>query len=472
VRALTFFFSRTGEEGLELGSCRLDAEELRHADVENRAEQDARENGGQAQRERVRVGLERDKPDGLTAASHERQARAARSRAMVRVHREGEVGIVSGSGEGRTDPRRRAHRGDDEARLVRPRGVSRSVPLVFGEPEAGREESLGLRAQGTDVEAGVGSLREHHQRRFVGVCGRLASPVTVGEVDHASERSLLPRATLSTRMFCLADAHCHLDASHFEEGPDAVLQRARAAGVIGLVVVGLAAEVEAANADGLEPARFAVELARRTPGGVTACVGLHPHDASRWTSALHEGLRSLAALPEVAAVGEIGLDYHYDRSPREAQREVFARLVGLARELRKPIVVHTRSAPAETLSILEGEGARDVGGIIHCFSEDRSFAERALALGFDLSFSGIVTFKGARSVREVAAWAPLDRILVETDAPYLAPVPLRGKRCEPAHVVHTARCVAELRGVSAEDIAAATLANTERRFARAFVRPS
>jgi TatD DNase family protein len=214
-----------------------------------------------------------------------------------------------------------------------------------------------------------------------------------------------------------------------------------------------------------------VDLARRTPGGVTACVGLHPHDASRWTSALHEGLRSLASLPEVAAVGEIGLDYHYDRSPREAQREVFARLVGLARELGKPIVVHTRSAPAETLSILEGEGARDVGGIIHCFSEDRSFAERALALGFDLSFSGIVTFKGARSVREVAAWAPLDRILVETDAPYLAPVPLRGKRCEPAHVIHTARCVAELRGVSAEDIAAATLANTERRFARAFVRP-
>ncbi len=272
-------------------------------------------------------------------------------------------------------------------------------------------------------------------------------------------------------MLCLADAHCHLDATYFDEGPDAVMLRARAAGVIGLVVVGLAAEAEAEGSDGLEPARFAVDFARRSPGAVTACVGLHPHDASRWTSALHEGLRELAARPEVAAVGEIGLDYHYDRSPRDAQRGVFARLVGLARELRKPIVVHTRSAPEDTLSILEAEGARDVGGIIHCFSEDRAFAERALALGFDLSFSGIVTFKGARSVREVAAWAPLDRILVETDSPYLAPVPLRGKRCEPAHVVHTARCVAELRGVSAEVVAAATLANTERRFARAFARP-
>ncbi|HEX3771535.1 MAG TPA: TatD family hydrolase, partial [Polyangiaceae bacterium] len=203
---------------------------------------------------------------------------------------------------------------------------------------------------------------------------------------------------------------------------------------------------------------------------VTACVGVHPHDAARWTEGLHEGLRAVAGAPEVAAVGEIGLDYHYDRAPRETQRAVFARLVHLARELAKPIVVHTRSAPEDTLAILEAEGARDVGGVIHCFSEDRAFADRALALGFDLSFSGIVTFKNAQSVREVAAWAPLERILVETDSPYLAPVPFRGKKCEPAHVVHTARCVAELRGVSVEDVAAATLANTERRFRKAFPR--
>jgi TatD DNase family protein len=271
-------------------------------------------------------------------------------------------------------------------------------------------------------------------------------------------------------MIRLADAHCHLDASHFGEGPEAVLQRGRDAGVVGFVVVGMAADgEESGDTDDarLEPARVAVDLARRT-ADVTACVGVHPHDASRWSSGLHAGLVALAAAPEVAAVGEIGLDYHYDRSPRDTQRHVFARLVGAARELRKPIVVHTRSAAEDTLAVLEGEGARDVGGVIHCFSEDRAFAERALAIGFDLSFSGIVTFKNARAVRDVAAWAPLDRILVETDSPFLAPVPLRGRKCEPAHVVHTARCVADLRGMSVEDLASATLANTERRFGKRF----
>jgi TatD DNase family protein len=281
---------------------------------------------------------------------------------------------------------------------------------------------------------------------------------------------------VSSPALALVDAHCHLDAAHFREGPEAVMQRASAAGVIGFVVVGLAGEAkdgpDPEGPDLLAPARVAVDLARRDPGRVAACVGLHPHDASRWSHDLHAGLRALAAEAEVAAVGEIGLDHHYDHSPRDAQRDVFARLIDLARELRKPIVVHTRSAPEDTLSILETEGARDVGGIIHCFSEDRAFAARALDLGFDLSFSGIVTFKSAHGVRDVAAWAPIDRVLVETDSPYLAPVPMRGKRCEPAYVVHTARCVAALRGIAAEDLSAATLANTERRFGKAFARPS
>jgi len=255
------------------------------------------------------------------------------------------------------------------------------------------------------------------------------------------------------------------------------MERARAAGVVGFVVVGLAGPpADAAAPSGAEaamvPARFVVDLARRAAGRVAACVGLHPHDARIWTERLHEELRRLATEPEVAAVGEIGLDYHYDHSPRETQREVFARLVGLAREVRKPLVVHTRSAPEDTLAVLERERARDVGGIIHCFSEDRAFASRALDLGFDLSMSGIVTFKSAPAVRDVAAWAPLDRLLVETDSPYLAPVPVRGHTCEPAHVVHTARRVAELRGIPLEELAAATLANTERRFAKAFPRPT
>jgi TatD DNase family protein len=260
--------------------------------------------------------------------------------------------------------------------------------------------------------------------------------------------------------FALADAHCHLDVGYFPEGAETVMSRARDAGVVGFVVVGVGRDLSAA--------RSAVDLARVRPDQVCACVGIHPHDAATWTERAHEELARIACMAEVVAVGEIGLDYHYDHSPRDAQRSVFARLVGLARELKKPIVVHTRSAAEDTLSILERERAREVGGIIHCFSEDRVFAAQALDMGFDLSFSGIVTFKNARSVRDVAAWAPLDRILVETDSPYLAPVPLRGKRCEPAYVAYTARCVAELRGIPMQELCSATLANTQRRFAKVF----
>jgi TatD DNase family protein len=141
----------------------------------------------------------------------------------------------------------------------------------------------------------------------------------------------------------------------------------------------------------------------------------------------------------------------------------------LAKQLKKPVVIHTRSAPDDTLRILSEEGASEVGGLIHCFSENKAFAQRALDLEFDLSFSGIVTFKRALEIQEVAAWAPADRILVETDSPYLAPVPLRGKRCEPAHVVHTARFVAGLRGVSLEQIAQQTSENAARRLGVAAV---
>ncbi len=252
----------------------------------------------------------------------------------------------------------------------------------------------------------------------------------------------------------LFDTHCHLDDEYFPEGPADVLARARAAGVSRFACIGVG---------GLEAAERAVELARRY-GEVVATVGVHPHDAAKADSALRGALEALAAEPRVVAIGEIGLDYHYDHSPRAEQREVFAWFIALARRLEKPIVVHTRSAPRETLEILESEGARDVGGIIHCFSEDRPFAERALALGFDLSFSGIVTFKNAKSIQDVAAWAPADRILLETDSPYLAPQPLRGKRCEPAFVLHTARFVAGLRGVDPEALAELTTANALRRF--------
>ena len=258
------------------------------------------------------------------------------------------------------------------------------------------------------------------------------------------------------------DTHCHMDPQYFPEGPDAALARARAAGVVGFVVIGVGND--------LAPARAAVALATRIPERITSAIGIHPHDAVTLDEAAYAELASLGADPAVAAIGEIGLDYHYDHSPRDVQRKTFARLVGLARALKKPIVIHTREAAADTLAILESEGAKDVGGVIHCFSEDRPFAERALDLGFDLSFSGIVTFKTAKSVHEVAAWAPIDRILVETDSPYLAPVPMRGKPCEPAYVTHTAARIAELRKIAIEDLAAQTTRNAERRFGRRFAR--
>jgi len=252
----------------------------------------------------------------------------------------------------------------------------------------------------------------------------------------------------------LIDTHCHLDSSYFAEGADAVMTRARAQGVTGFVTIGVGRD--------LGPARRAVELAAACPD-VWATVGVHPHDATALDEAGFAELEALARHARVVAVGEIGLDYHYMRSPRELQHAVFRRFVALARAVKKPIVVHTREAAADTLAILEEEGAREVGGIIHCFSEDRPFAEKALALGFDLSFSGIVTFKTAVAIKEVAAWVPGDRMLVETDSPYLAPVPFRGKKCEPAHVVYTARHVAELRGEDFGELAARTTANARRR---------
>jgi TatD DNase family protein len=258
----------------------------------------------------------------------------------------------------------------------------------------------------------------------------------------------------------LVDTHCHLDPKYFPAGPDEVLERARAAGVGGFVVIGVGND--------LAPARAAVALARRIPERAGAAVGVHPHDAITLDDAVYAELAALAREPEVVAVGEIGLDFHYDHSPRDVQRATFARLVGLAREVNKPLVIHTRNAPADTLDVLIAEGARDVGGVIHCFSEDRPFAERALDLGFYVSFSGIVTFKTSVAIQEVARWAPADRILVETDSPYLAPIPKRGKPNEPAYVVHTARRVAELRGVALEALAEVTTANAERAFRRSF----
>jgi TatD DNase family protein len=233
-----------------------------------------------------------------------------------------------------------------------------------------------------------------------------------------------------------------------------VLERARAAGVFGFISIGVGS---------LAQAEAAAALAQAS-ADVLATAGVHPHDAKTLDAALEAALEALAGRERVVAVGEVGLDHHYDHSPKAEQGRAFRWAVALARRVRKPLVIHTREAPAETLAVLREEGARDVGGVIHCFSEDRAFARDALDLGFYLSFSGILTFKNARAVHDVAAFAPPDRVLVETDSPYLSPVPLRGKKCEPAFVAHTARRLAELRGEALDAVTARTTENAARAF--------
>lgn len=251
----------------------------------------------------------------------------------------------------------------------------------------------------------------------------------------------------------LIDTHAHLDFARFQPDLDDILARAASAGLENIVTIGAS--------DGMDSNHRALALADRFPH-VFATVGVHPHDAKIVDLDIVRTIEGLSAHPKVVAIGETGLDYHYDNSPREEQRQAFRWFVQLARRVQRPVVVHTRDADEDTIAILEEEGAADVGGIIHCFSSGAWLAEKALALGFHLSFSGIVTFKSAREIQEVARCAPLDRILVETDAPFLAPMPHRGRRNEPSYVAHTARFIADLRGEDADAFAQATTVNARR----------
>jgi TatD DNase family protein len=197
---------------------------------------------------------------------------------------------------------------------------------------------------------------------------------------------------------------------------------------------------------------------------VYATVGMHPHDAKDVGEDELHVLRELTAHPKVIAVGETGLDYYYNHSPREVQRRVFSQFIRMARETRLPIVVHERDAAQEAFELLHAEGGRELRGVIHCFTGNYEAARAYLDLGFYLSFTGIITFKNAEPLRAVVRQIPLDRILVETDAPYLTPVPHRGKRNEPAYVRFVAETVAKVRGISLEEVASITTANTQKLF--------
>jgi TatD DNase family protein len=250
----------------------------------------------------------------------------------------------------------------------------------------------------------------------------------------------------------LVDSHCHLDSEQFDADRDAVIERAWAAGIERILAIG--------TGNGPPDLDAGIRLAALHPF-IYATVGVHPHDAAKANSETLEHLAELAQLPQVLAVGEIGLDYHYDFSPREVQQSVFSAQLALAARAQKPIVIHTRAAWDDTLGVLRNHGL-PFGGIMHCFTGGPAEAERALELGFHLSFGGILTFPKADDIRKSAALTPANRLLVETDAPYLAPVPHRGKRNEPAYIVETVRRLAEVRGWPPEHAADVTTRNFSR----------
>jgi TatD DNase family protein len=249
----------------------------------------------------------------------------------------------------------------------------------------------------------------------------------------------------------LIDSHCHLDFADFGAEREEVIARARRAGVGGMLTICTkVTEFEA------------VRALAAAHDDIWCSVGVHPHEAAAQPEA---DLVALAQHPKVVGIGECGLDFYYDHSPRPRQEAVFRAHCAASRATGLPLIVHTREADAETLAVLQEE--RPPAAVLHCFSSGRALAEAAVGLGYYVSFSGIVTFRNAAELRAIARDLPLDRILVETDAPYLAPVPKRGRRNEPAYVVHTAALLAELKGMAPEALAAATTANFFRLFAKA-----
>ena len=247
----------------------------------------------------------------------------------------------------------------------------------------------------------------------------------------------------------IVDSHCHLDFHKFDDDRDDVVARARNAGVARKVTI----------CTKLSEFEQVVKLAHSYPD-IFASAGIHPHHVAEEAAPTVADLVARAADPKVVAIGETGLDYFYDFAPREIQKTAFQTHITAARDTCLPVVVHTRAADEDTVDILQKEMAKaPFTGVIHCFSTGRELAEKSVEMGLYISLSGILTFKSAEDIRETVRSLPLARLLVETDAPYLAPVPHRGKRCEPAHVADTLRFLADLKGVSVAQCAAATTDN-------------
>jgi TatD DNase family protein len=262
------------------------------------------------------------------------------------------------------------------------------------------------------------------------------------------------------------DSHAHVDGPEFDADRYEVIQRARDAGVSVILNVGTGDPHGGALERAVEMADSHRKSAKVPELTIYTAVGTHPHDARLYDEKAEQRILELIKHQAVIAWGEIGLDFHYDNSPREVQMEVFRRQLRLARHAKLPVIIHTREAEAETIEIMRLEWAgSNLPGIMHCFSGSQDLAQKAIALGLSISFSGIVTFKKADDLRSVAKQVPLDRLLIETDCPYLAPIPFRGNRNEPGYVVEVARCLAEIRGMSIEEIARITAKNFAKLFA-------
>jgi TatD DNase family protein len=251
----------------------------------------------------------------------------------------------------------------------------------------------------------------------------------------------------------LVDTHCHLDFDRYEPDRHEVIQRAFEADVVGLINISV----------DLKSALKSIEIAERYPN-IYAAVGVHPNDAAEADEEDLDEILSLLQHPKVVAIGEVGLDLYRDYSPKEVQRKLFRRFLRWAMEFEKPLIIHNRDADEEILSLIENTAKSGWSGVFHCFSGDRNFAQRVLDLGFLISFTGTITFKNSTST-PVVKYVPIDRLLLETDSPFLAPVPHRGRRNEPAYVNFIARKIAEIKGLSVQEVAQQTTANAEELFA-------
>jgi TatD DNase family protein len=283
----------------------------------------------------------------------------------------------------------------------------------------------------------------------------MAADRPAGAGDDVSDRRRITALPIPEPVVPLIDSHCHLDQPAYAADLEATLARARAAGVERLVTVGAGGT--------LHSNRAAIALAEADPG-IFAAVAVHPHDAKEITDATYGELRPLWAHPKVVAVGETGLDYYYNHSEPAVQRAHLRRFVQEAGRAALPLVIHCRDAFDDLLPILREEDAAAIGGVMHCFSGTQAEADACLALGFHLSFSGVVTFKNAEGLRDVVRHTPPERLLIETDAPFLAPIPYRGKRNEPALVRHVAEIVARTLDRDLADVARLTCENTARVF--------